>query len=238
MESGCAECIGRTVAYLDAWRTSQDNPLGLVALGHPGAVVDQESAVAGFSDALWETHFLVHEFVKLSAAKVLAGSASNAAMEAFTDWLAQQPVRYVNESIAGEWRHHRYETVVGRNNYNSGNATPWGSGLYQGPAMNQLPTWGQQMAWYMSDSAPPTSGPWRVTGSNPASYSAFTTQSVAHSGLNYVEHFWQALCHAVERGVPGSETAWNTVMGNVSGITSWLDGFQGDPRQGVYPRNK
>lgn len=236
-KSAAQSCLRRTVNYLDAWRTSADNLLNVVAIGYPGLVGDQEAGVAGFSDAVWQTHFIVQEMVKAAAAKVVTGSDMTA-LATFVDWLALQPVRYVNESTGGEWRHHRYETVVGRNNYDAGNGSPWGSGIYQGAAMNPLPTWGQQMAWYMADGVPSASGPWRVTDSNPSTYSAFSTQSVAHSGVNYVEHFWQALCMAIERGVPGADTAWSTVVGNVTGLPAWLDGFAADPRQGVYPRNK
>jgi hypothetical protein len=154
-------------------------------------------------------------------------------------------VRYVNESTGGEWRFHRYKTTVGQQNYDASNGFAYGGGYYVGPTPNSLPTWGAQLDWYMTDAVPALSGPWKVTGSTPTpttyASAGFTTNTLAAdvaNQYNYVDHFWLALCMAVERGVSGADQAWATVNANVTNLATWRLGFAADPREGTYPRNK
>jgi hypothetical protein len=193
----------------------------------------------GFQQSLWQHHWIACELHKIASAKLLPGG-SQAALVTLADWACSQPIRYVNESVGGEWRYHRYNTTIGRQNYNASNGSLWGSGIYTGPTPSSLPTWSEQHAWFMADGPPPRSGAWMVSGGYEQSYggATFKADTVANAGLNYVTIFWSALCMAVERGIPGAEAAWTTVTTNVTSLAVWRQGFAADPRQGTYPRNK
>ncbi len=197
-------------------------------------------AAAGFQSSIWQHHWLASELHKIAQTKLLSG-ANQTALDALADWACLQPVRYVTESAGGEWRYHRYKTTIGQQNYDTSNGIEYGGGTYYGSTPRSLSTWGAQQAWYMTDTAP-VAGPWKVTGTTPTpttyASAGFKTDTTANADYNYVTHFWAAFCMAVERGVPGADAAWATVVANVTNLSTWRLGFASDPRQGVYPRNK
>jgi hypothetical protein len=57
------------------------------------------------------------------------------------------------------------------------------------------------------------------------------------AGAFYPSYFWSALVAAVERGVPGADTAWTKVQDNVTNLSTWRAGFASDPRWGTFPRS-
>jgi hypothetical protein len=205
-------------------KTFQDDPrsvLGFVWDFSPGNVFDYVAARggAGFTQPLWEHHYLVTELHKVASAKLLTGTEQSV-LVAIADWVAAQPIRYINESTAGEWRILYYLTPVGRS----------------GTAIDSLPTYSQQFAWRYSDGPPPLSGPWMNGDWASASYSSAAADSGA--GAYYPSYFWAALVAAVERGLAGSDAAWTKVMTSVTNLSTWSAGFGLDPRWGPYPRNK
>lgn len=235
-----AAALARNVAVLDGFRTSTSNPLGVIWDGSPTSCLDMSATTVGFQQSIWQHHWLAGEVHKIANAKLLSGQ-NQTAVVTLADWACAQPIRYVNESSAGEWRYHRYKTTIGRQNYDASNGAAWGGGFYTGPTPSSLETWGQQHAWFMTDGPPPRSGPWLVNGSGyeqTYASSAYQTDTAANAGYNYVTHFWSAFCMAVERGIPGADTAWSTVTANVTNLAAWRQGFAADPRQGAFPRNK
>ncbi len=199
-------------------KSFQDDPksvLGFVWDFSPSFV--QNYGGSGFTQPLWEHHYLVTELHKAASARVLSG-AEQSALTALADWAAAQPVRYINESTGGEWRIFYYVTPAGRS----------------GTTIDSLPTWGQQFAWSYSDAPPPVSGPW-MNGSG-TSYASASVEN--NAGAYYPSYFWAALVAAVERGVAGADAAWSKVTTNVTNLSAWSAGFGPEPRWGAYPRNK
>ncbi|MEP6609639.1 MAG: hypothetical protein ABJA83_13295 [Burkholderiaceae bacterium] len=205
-------------------KTFQDDPkatLGFVWDYAPGNLYDFNAVFGGtgFIQPLWQHHYLVTELHKAASAKLLAGT-EQATLSAIADWAAAQPVRYVNEASAGEWRILYYQTPVGRN----------------AATIDSLPTWSQQFAWFYADAPPPAAGPWLTGNWKSTTYASASPDSSA--GAYYPSYFWSALVAAVERGVAGSAAAWSKVTANVTNLSTWSDGFGPDPRWGAYPRNK
>jgi hypothetical protein len=246
--TGAQTAMQNNITDLDGYRTNPVNKLGVVCDMSPTSWADQRgTSVAGFQQSIWQHHFLSAEMGKIANAKLLSGAAQTA-LVTFADWTCLQPIRYVNESVAGEWRFHRYMTTIGQQNYDGSNGNYEGGSVYSGPDPNMAANWGAQHAAFMVDGPPSASGAWAVNGTDPtaSSYtifgsdgpSRFIADPVANQSYNYVTHFWQAFCIAVERGVAGADTAWTTVTNNHTALPTWLDGFGNDPRQGLYPRNK
>jgi hypothetical protein len=121
-----AAALARNIAVLDEYRTVPKNPLGLVWDGGPTKCLDNHASVTGFQSPIWMHHWLACELHKIANAKLLSG-AQQTAVDRLASWACEQPVRYINESTAGEWRYHRYQTTVGRQNYDAKNGGLWGS---------------------------------------------------------------------------------------------------------------
>ncbi len=217
---------GRSALYRNAQllKIFQDDPestLGFVWNYSPGDVSDFAAIHGGkgYIQSLWEHHYLVTEVHKAAGAKLLSGP-QQAALAAVADWVAAQPVRYINESEGGSWRILYYMTPAGRSR----------------TTIDSMPTWAQQFAWNYSDAPPPAAGPWMTGDWRSSSYSSAREDSVA--GALYPSYFWAALVAAVERGLPGADAAWSKVVANVTNLSTWSAGFGADPRWGAYPRNK
>nr|MBA2413895.1 hypothetical protein [Burkholderiaceae bacterium] len=216
---------GRSALFRNAQllKTFQDDPrsvLGFVWDYSPTNLNDFVAAYggAGFIQPLWEHHYLVAELHKVASAKLLTG-AEQSALVAIADWVAAQPVRYVNEANGGQWRILYYQTTAGRST-----------------SINSLPTWAEQFAWQYTEGPPPVAGPWMNGSWKSTTYSSARADDSA--GAYYPSYFWAALVAAVERGLPGADAAWNKVMTNVTNLSTWSAGFGADPRWGAYPRNK
>lgn len=194
------------------WTNRWDNPIE-----EYGVSVDDRVNTAG-----WQHHYLITELHKAASARLLTGSAQTA-IETLADWVALQPVRWINEQANGGWRYVPYATPLGR----AGEAAP---------TLNSYSDWGTQRADYMTGSPSSVSGTW--FGINAQSHSAYT-DGVADTagGVSYPVYFWSALVAAVERGVAGAATAWQTVLSNITGIDTWRAGFGSDPRWGSVPKN-
>ena len=210
---------GRSALFRNAQmlKTFQDDPksvLGFVWDYSPTHVSDFVAYDGGggavFIQPLWQHHYLVTELHKAASAKLLTG-AEQSTLDAIADWVATQPIRYVNESDGGEWRIHYYRTPVGRNR----------------TTIDSLPTWAQQFAWRYSDGPPPVSGPWMNGSWASASYSSARVDNSAKA--YYPSYFWAALVAAVERGLVGSDAAWTKVTTNVTNLSAWSAGFGSDP---------
>jgi hypothetical protein len=225
----------RNALLLDQFRTSANAKLGFIWDFAPNTVLDFGRGTPGLQEPLWQHHYLLVELHKAANARLLSG-AQQEKLTVLADWAASQPVRYINESVGGEWRVIPYETTVGRANYDVTNGSDQGSGVYAGAVMDSLPSWGQQFAWYFVDSPPPVAGPWMTGEGFTNTYASMQVDGLA--GAFYPSYFWSALVAAVERGVPGADTAWTKVLDNVTNLSTWRRGFATDPRWGTFPRNK
>jgi len=170
---------------------------------------------------------LLAQVAAVPASRHFSG-ADQARMDALADWGATQAVRYVNEQPHGGWRYHRYHTTAG--------VSP--------STIASLPTWGAQQDWCMQavpgsggtpDRPAAVSGTWFGGVGDERTYAAISPENTA--GGSYVSQFWACLMVAIERGIPGSKTAWETVQANVTNLSSWRSGFAGDPRWGTLARN-
>jgi hypothetical protein len=213
------------------WETDPEQRLNVHFNYEPGWYRDDgaSSNQATFGMALWMHHFLTVEMYRSSGVKLLAG-ADKTDLDSFADWCLAQPVRFINESTAGEWRYcgaynHNIGTQDG-NEANEGRATTIGM-----PA-----TWAEARALTKVESPPPVSGPLYNLGAE-----EFTTYSVGWSTSltagNYVSMFFAALACAVERGVTGAETAWTTFSG-ATNFSAFRDLAAQDARHNIWPRNK
>lgn len=179
---------------------------------------------AAFEEPMWVHHYLLVEMHKAANAKLLTGAAQATLVEV-ADWAALQPVRWVNEARGGEWRIHYYTAAVGRTNTTGD--------------FNSAATYGDQWDWQYTDAPPPVAGTWmRGSSAVPTTYAASATPNIDTAGAYYPEYFWAALVAAVERGVPGADQAWNTVVNNITNLDYWSSGFAGNPRWGTWPKNK
>jgi hypothetical protein len=198
----------RNALNILGFRDSPKARLGFVWDYEPNWV-DDKSSSSGVQQPLWEHHYLTTELHKAASAKLIAGTQQTALVEA-ADWVARQPVRYINESAGGEWRRHEYLFTVG-----------------SGSDINTANTWGEQFATN-GYAASPATGYWRVDGSD----------QVTANPAYYPAYFWAALVAGVERGVSGADAAWTRVNSGITNLSAWGEGFASDPRWGSYPRNK
>jgi hypothetical protein len=190
----------------------------------------------GFQFAVWEHHYLACELHKGALGKVLQAGTQQAKYDLIADWALAQPVRYVTESVAGEWHLTNYMTTIGRAD---------GNGV-----IDPADTWGQQFAWQFTDAPPPLSGPWVTCGPGdiPTLWANRSARTNIASEPSYDSYFWAAFCFAVERGIAGADTAWTTVWGtnpasgspngNLTNLAAWGVGGGFEPRWCWLPRNK
>jgi hypothetical protein len=218
--------LDRNRRWLGAWTTNAKGTLNCMWSKSPDGLQDEsDGASRGFGYAMWMYHFLVTELHRAAACKHMTG-ANQTAFEALADWCALQPVRWINEQPNGGWRY------VGRYR------TPLGSNKQTFAPFN---TWAESASFQFSDSPPSVAGPWYGGDDGEPSYAAMAAWGLVdgpnyNHGL-YVLQFWAALVVAVERGVPGSRTAWSAVQSNVTNLASWRTGFGWDARWGSVPRN-
>ena len=186
---------------------------------------------------LWMHHWLILSLHAAERAKVLTG-ADQTLLGTVADWAALQPVRYVNEAKAGEWRLHSYLTTVGRAAVSSSTGENLGSGIYAAqdvrcPAdLSSGISPGTSRMRLRQAAVPFISGnrhqPFVVHRRESPSPPMSVTQAI----------FWAALTASVERNVPGADSAWNKVTTELTNLTSWSGGFAAEPRYNRYPRNK
>ncbi len=260
-KSPAKSCMDRNVTRVNQYKIDPANTLGVVYAGGfdystPGVYgyIDERSAASGFQASIWMTFWLGNELHKIAQTGSL--TSNQTALDTVADWACALPVRMVNESTGGEWRYHQNEWTIGSTNITSANGFLYGSdgvdAIYASdtttPGMGA--NWGAQFA-ATRGAAPAFSGTWMVsgvshpgpvtnytnTGDQNTGYSVTVNNSSTVADYNYVEHFWQGLCYAVERGVSGSAAAWATVNANVTNLATWRGMFANEPRGGIYPRN-
>jgi hypothetical protein len=232
-KSGGRLWLRKNMAYLGEFTTDTKGVLNFFWDSTPNNtdIFDADGGIPGFQTKLWQHHFLVAELHRVAGARHFSGT-DQARMDALADWGATQAVRYVNEQATGGWRYHRYHTTAGTNP----------------STIASLPTWGAQQDWCMQpvsggsggaggtpDRPAAVSGTWYGGVGDERTYAAISPENTA--GGSYVSQFWACLMVAIERGIPGSKTAWETVQANVTNLSGWRSGFAGDPRWGAYARN-
>jgi hypothetical protein len=212
--------------YLGAWKSDPKAKLNVIWNDAPNAPADSDGPSYAIAVAMWMYHFLVCEVHRAASVRLLRG-ADQAELDAVADWLALQPVRFVNERPDGGWRYvSQYRTPISRSK----------------TTIDSPATWAEMAAFQFGASVPSSvAGPWRGGGDGyERTYAALDSrfpEPESSAGGTYVSQFWAALVAAVERGLPGSKTAWQTVQTKVSNLSSWKAGFIQDPRWGASPRN-
>ncbi len=166
----------------------------------------------------WQNHFLITELHKAASVKLLTGTEQQA-LDALADWAALLPVRWVNEQPEGGWRYIPYAQAI---------ATA------ANPNVAPPSSWGAVMRQFVSSTPPTVAGAISVYDGATTEYANFSTNGSA--GAFYPSYWWAALAAAVERNVPGAETAWRTVQLQASNLGSWRTGFAVDPRWSATPR--
>lgn len=211
--------LNRNRIVQQAYANSPRATLGTTWARSPEKFSDHQTDMPGGSTAVWQHHYLTTEFHKAASCRLLDG-AEQTALEAVADWLARQPVRWINEQPNGGWRYVPYTTPV------SSSATD----------MLSAADWGTQMSRWHGDAPPAIAGGWHSSsGNTPTSYRGYGANRAA--GAFYPSYLWAALVAAVERGVVGAGTAWSTVNAQVTDLSAWRAGFAVDPRWGAKPRN-
>ena len=137
------------------------------------------------------------------------------------DFAALSRVRFVNEQPDGGWRFVPYSATYMK-------------------ADTTVPATYQEQRLY-------DRGGW-VPATVAGQFYAYPTTSITPSTINaggfetsasdlYTVQFWDALRVGVERDVAGARTALATVLGNLTGLSTWRGGFSSRPRWGSWPRN-
>jgi hypothetical protein len=224
--------MAANVARFRTWETDPEQRLNVHFSYEPGWYRDDGagSNPATFGMALWMHHWLAVESNKAAWLKLLPTS-DQAQLDAFADWCLAQPVRFINESAAGEWRY------CGAYNHNIGtqNGNPANEG--RATSIGMPSSWAGARALTKVESPPALSGQLYNLGTE-----EFTTYSVGwtstHTPGNYSSMFMAALVAAVERGVSGAETAWSTFTTNVTNLAAFRDLAAQDARHNTWPRNK
>jgi len=243
--SACAAKLVIDIGAFDQFRTDASNFLEVVVDGDVGAYLDHcpnsgvSSEGVGFQNSLWQQWLSTTVIHCAHKTKILSG-ADQTALGTLADWIGNSVVRYINEMPGDEWKYIRHMTTCGQQNWNSSNGSAWGGGLYSGNTMDSLASWDLMDDWWMTDAVVATNN-WKVSGNSTGTQrdyaSGWSNDTVANTSLNYATWFWSAFVSAVERGISGADAAW-TKVNTLSGLSTWLDGYALDPRQGFYPRNK
>ena len=215
---------------VEAWhlfKAEPTNTLNLTWRYSHNALDEYNDAAVGIQFGLWQHHYAIPEICKVAKANMLDTTAQTR-LDELADWIAMQPVRWVNEQPNGSWRYIAYQTLM---------ATE--AVIQTSPVkrvlLTQLPDWGAMRAWQHTDTPPSVSGNWISSESGIETlYSRYPQTS---AGVNsYTAIYYLALVHAVERGVPGASQAWNTVQTQITNIQAWIDKSSVEPRWVAVPR--
>lgn len=215
--------IRKNFEYLDLYRLDSKAKLNITWASRPDFVESTYTVSTPNVTNVpgWQYHYMVTEWCKIASAKLVATS-NQAAVDAAADWMALQPIRWVNEQPSGSWRYIPYATIIGR--IGDSDTT-----------LNSFSTWGLQRADFITDTPPSISGSWfAATDTTNNLYSLYAADNIGKFG--YPAYYWAALVSAIERNVPGAQLAWSTVQAKVSNLETWRSGFAEDPRWGCVPR--
>lgn len=184
---------------------------------------DDSSSRPASQTTLFMHLFCALAFHSISGAKVLRG-ADAAAWDRLADRAMTFPLRWINDATAYEWRAIPYQPTIG---VRSGNS------LVQ--STNNLVALTRSE---MSGSIPSSPGPWMTLSPSNTNWETLPTENRA--GTTYPTWFFAVLSAAVERGVPGSASAWDKVVtsGGISNLATWRQGYRTAPRFNRWPRNR
>lgn len=215
--------LANNVTYLSNWSANANHSLNTITDYTPTTPRDFETGITGFQNSVWQHHYLTSVLHRMSSSGLLTG-ASGTAANALADWMATQPVRWVNEQPGGGWRYIGYETTMGSDS--------------TGTTINSAADWGAEMSRAGNHNGVPASvsGSWMGNGGLGTSYASGYS---AHLSANayYPTYLYDALVVANERGIVGAPKAWYTVDQNITNFNTWKSGFGTDPRWGSRPRS-
>lgn len=223
--------LGRQARYGKAITLDSRANLNLMWTGAPGYLFDHDSnTVPGYQLSTFMHHYATGEAHKTAAARLLTNATEQAYLDDFADWICTGSVRWINELPNGSWRFASYDFsylkadgvstfasfAAARANDVSGSGPSSATGSWVSPTFQAPSTWTQWNAL-----APTTS-----------------------AGTGYEAPLWYSLVCAVERNLPNSLTAWQTVVGSgapgsggITDLNTWRNGFTTDPHWNAWPRN-
>jgi hypothetical protein len=229
------------VRYLD-YKADANSYLWPIWSNQPTArgldIWDANDGERGCGQRFWMFHYLVTELIRAARSKVLTSGTSQTNANLAADHIAQQPIRYVTESAAGEWRTTPYNQTIGT--VGGGGSTPFVSML----------TWAGQQRWRYSAGNPPVEqGSWLESTPPDADTTYANWQNATSSGLSYPSYHWAAISAAIEYTterasaagtgappVPGVGAAWKRIAEGITNLDTWANGFQATPNFNFYPR--
>lgn len=220
------EALYRNARGFLQYRDDPKNRLDTMWSGDHNEAWDDQPALAAHQAATFMAFYFTVSLHHAANAKVLSGS-QQIALSAVADWAARFPVRWINETPGGTFRHLPQRWTIGASG---------ATASFFPSAMAQFSDWGAMAATTLGAGAPPLAGPWRAYDDTAGSYSQFSDDTVA--GAYYPSYFWAALVCAVERDGAGAAAAWSKVTANVTNLSTWRGGFAAEPRWGYYPRNR
>jgi hypothetical protein len=225
-KTGGRTWLGNNAKYFKAFMDNSKSHLNVIWNDAPDAPQDDNGYGFGIVVAMWMYHFLVGELHRAASVKPLNVATDQTILDNAADYAALQPVRWVNEQSDGGWRYaEQYRTVI--------------STAVTTNTIVQPLTWTDMQVYRFGTTHPTTvSGTWMQGGSgSERTYAALDAQgAITVVGGNYTTQFWSALIAAVERGVAGAQVAYNTVLANVTNLTTWKASGAGDPRWLAAPR--
>jgi hypothetical protein len=213
-------CIPEATQFQQPW-----NRLNLIWDYTVGDVEDKSTNRPRYQYCFFFQHYMILGWNFASAMKLLP-DADQKRFDDALNWLCMYATRYVNEASAGEWRLQNYMTTVGD---------------LAGSTISMADNWGATLRSDYTDAPPANRGDWLFIDHNPTSnprwqsWASATTASSA--GIGYESKFFAVLVLAKERGLAGSDTAWNRVINGISSLQSWADGFAESPIYNRWPRN-
>ena len=215
-----ANCVPEATQFQQPW-----NRLNVIWDYMVGDVEDKSRDRPRYQYNFFFQHYMILGWNFASAMKLL-NAVDQKRFDDALNWLCEYATRYVNEASGGEWRLQNYMTTVGD---------------LAGKTIAMAGDWGATLRADYVDVPPPDKGQWLFIEHSPGSNANWNRWSSATSarsaGIGYETKFFAVLVLAKERGVAGSESAWNRVVNNLSNLDSWADGFADNPIYNRWPRN-
>ena len=216
--------ITANLAYFDEWRTdSKQTNLAIMWELRTDLPYNRNTWVSRVNYKLWQHHYLIAEVAKIASAR-LVDSANQSAADTTADWLLLHPVRWVNDQAAtGSWRYMPEAFILGNASQTA-------------PDMTNAADYATQRATWVTGTPASVTGQWQRNASDmPTDYTSWLDDPLAD--VSRATYFWPTLVAAVDRGVTGAATAYNTVINGITNFTTWLTGFGTEARYAATPKN-
>lgn len=206
-----------------------------------GEVGDHSGSRPNLQAGLFMHHFCTSSIVGIvSPTKPLRAAPDVAQLEQLADDICIFPLRWINDATGYEYRVVPYQPTVGVRIPASGEPAV----ADQSPHNLQTLTKSE-----MSGTVPNAPGPWLNMFPDQFNYDTLNTDFNNTDGVNpngdsFPAWYLTAIVHAVERGVPGADTAWTRIYGTdgtnggISTLLTWRANLSAVSYWNRWPRNK